>query len=157
MSTQEHSQFASIHPSRTLALAHTMEGTRWVAKKHSFEGYTFHYECEQEESEENTNNNSLAVVETRTTKVHFDFEFVIPNPHEGMEEVLVQDLPKVEFGILHRLATVTGLDSCDFQLQLTDPWLRNTNGDQVPTVMSEENWVVGLSSFEPDVPSPIGT
>jgi hypothetical protein len=125
----------------------TMSSVGWVSKALSFEGYPYSYTCEREDE---SSNQPLV----KTTKIFFDFEFVLPNPEEPIEEVLIQDLPKVEYGILNQLIKVTGLGECDLEKQLSDPWLDSDVGDS--RVMSGENLVLGLTSFEPDTPDPVG-
>jgi hypothetical protein len=120
----------------------TMSSEGWVSTALSYEGYPYSYTCEREDEASNT-----PVV---STTIFFDFEFVLPDPEELFEEVFVQDLPKVEYGILNQLIKVTGVHKCDLEKQLTDPWLQdNYVGD--PTVL-----VLGLTSFEPDTVDPIG-
>lgn len=118
---------------------------KWVSTQRSFEGFPYSYNCEREG----------ATAELKTALILFDFEFVITDPGEGMQEVIAQDIPEVEFGILNRLANVTGLDTCDLRHQLNDPWLLDGEVSD-PTTMTKENLVLGLTSFRPDTPNPIG-
>lgn len=84
-----------------------------------------------------------------STTLYFDYEFSLPHPGEPMDEVIMQDLPILEFGILRRLAIVSGLSECDLRKQLDDPALN--------PLLFDSNLVVGLSSAQPDKKTALGT
>lgn len=92
---------------------------------------------------------SGGVEEVKTLALEFDYEFALPNPGEPFAEVQWQDLPVVEFGMLHRMNQVTGVESCDFTAQLEDPWLQSAG--------SGLHRVVGLNSGAKDTLHPVGT
>ena len=103
----------------------------------------------------------------KETTLLFDFEIVIPNPEEPLIEVIVQDFPKVELGILFRMAQITGLyPDCDLITnQLSDPFetLTDTLSAGTETTrlekgqfLSEQNLIYGLSSWSPDSVDEVG-
>lgn len=114
-------------------------------------GYAYSYSCQRL-------NETLP--ELNKTTVTFDFEFVLPDPGEPIAEVRVQDMPLVEFGILHRLTAVSGISSCSLEnQQQADPLKDDTtaadNGSS-PT-LSQSNVLLGISSRPPDVSLEGGT
>jgi hypothetical protein len=143
------------------------DGNGLVSQVREREGYTTSYVCKlsptaalnQTDAMQRTVNMTI-----HTTFLLFDFEFVQYDPHEGLDEVFMQDFPKVELGILYRMASIAGLLDCDLQKQLEDPWMLSggLSADNETTVLrpsqylSDERLIVGLSSWSPDKPDDVG-
>lgn len=130
------------------------EGLITTVREHG--GYTTTYSCASNATADDINETVLL----------FDFEFVLPHPEEPLIEVVTQDFPKVELGILFRLAKITGIyPSCDLSLQLSDRWEKLTDTLQAgkettrldqPQFLSEDNLIIGLSSWSPDNVDEVG-
>jgi len=110
-----------------------MEGreSRWVSRHRSRGQYPSSYECES--------NGNLSV---DTTTLSFAFEFIVAHPNEPIDEILVQDLPLLEYGILYRIGYASGILRCEFSEQAVDPWLLSTNN----TSSANQSLVVALAS-----------
>jgi hypothetical protein len=83
-------------------------------------------------------------------ELFFDYEFAINDPHEGIEEVLMQDLPKYEYGLLYEVALSTGVLTCNLGRQNIRDFVKGT--------LASEPLVMGLSSsLHDDWDSRVGT
>lgn len=86
--------------------------------------------------------------DVRTIDVNFSYEFAILDPRESIEEVMEQDLPNLEYGILYLVAKSIGLLKCELQRQNVSSWATDVLTDSTNT----EPYIVSLSSGANDQP-----
>jgi hypothetical protein len=90
---------------------------------------------------------NLAEFSSRQIVVNFGYEFSVPNPREGIEEVLVQDLPELEYGYLFLVARSTGLLKCQSNHEIINLWAINANENKSST---QGPYLVSLSTGPSD-------
>ena len=77
----------------------------------------------------------------RKIEINFEYEFAILDPQESIEEVMDQDLPNLEYGILYLVAKSTGLLKCNLKNESIASW-----GPSDPTSSRQDLYLVSLSS-----------
>jgi hypothetical protein len=87
-------------------------------------------------------NTTADITQLNSVDVKFSYEFAILDPKESIEEVIEQDLPSLEYGILYLVAKSTGLLQCDLKNQNINLWAT----DVMTVISNPEPYLVGLSN-----------
>lgn len=88
--------------------------------------------------------------ELQSIEIGFSYAFSVVDPNEGIEEVIEQDLPALEYSILYLVAQSMGILKCDFENQNINLW----SGIESRNVTSPNSYVVSLSSYQMDSVDP---